>query len=80
MTLTGYNNLDLVPLQTTLDFIKRKHPLLEQWWQHEFGFPLKYLTQGELGHFKKPHSLDEIRNRLIEAGFQSCHETREKHG
>lgn len=80
MTLTGYNNLDLVPLQTTLDFIKRKHPLLEQWWQHEFGFPLEYLTQGELGHFKKPNSLDEIRNRLIEAGFQSCHETREKHG
>ncbi|MEF9957996.1 MAG: phosphoribosyltransferase [Acinetobacter sp.] len=76
MTLTGYNDLDLVPLQKTLDSINRKHPELAQWWQHEFGFPLEYLTQGELGHFKKPNSLDTIRDRLIEAGFQSSNESR----
>ena len=52
-----------------------KHPKLSQWWQHEFGFPVEYLTQGELGHFKKPNSLDEIRSRLIEAGLQSSDET-----
>ena len=46
-----------------------KHPDLAQWWHNEFHFPLEYLTSGELGHFKKPKSLDEIRNRLIEAGL-----------
>lgn len=75
MTLTGFSvpELDIVPNQKTLNYVLTKHPKLPEWWQHEFGFPIEYLTQGELGHFKKPDSLDEIRSRLIEAGFQSSH-------
>ena len=74
VTLTGYRDLDLVPLDKTLSFIRNKHPELSEWWKNEFGFPVEYLTQGELGHFKKPNSLDEIRSRLIAAGFQSSYE------
>lgn len=72
-TLTGFSvpELDLVPNQKTLNFVKNKHPELAEWWLHEFNFPIEYLTQGELGHFKKPDSLDEIRNRLIASGFKS---------
>ena len=77
MTITGFSvpELDIVPNQKTLNYVLTKHPKLSQWWQHEFGFPVEYLTQGELGHFKKPNSLDEIRSRLIEAGLQSSDET-----
>lgn len=70
----------LTQLMTQKDIASIKHclqgkspiiaPVLAQWWQNEFHFPLEYLTSGELGHFKKPKSLDEIRNRLIEAGLQ----------
>lgn len=77
-TLTGYQDISLVPLEKTLHYIRNKHPELSEWWQNEFGFPIEYLTQGELGHFKKPNSLDEIRSRLIEAGFQSSNERGEK--
>ncbi|EOZ8645400.1 phosphoribosyltransferase [Acinetobacter baumannii] len=75
-TLTGFlvPEIDLVPLEKTLDFVMRKHPQLAEWWLYEFNFPIQYLTQGELGHFKKPASIDEIRNRLIEAGFKSRNE------
>lgn len=73
-TLTGYQDVDLVPLEKTLNHVRNKHPELPEWWQNEFGFPIEYLTQGELGHFKKPNSIDEIRSRLIEAGFQSSNE------
>lgn len=72
--ITGYLGLDLKPNPKTLNFVKSKHPQLADWWLYEFGFPLEYLTQGELGHFKKPDSLDTIRNRLIEAGFQTRNE------
>lgn len=72
-TLTGFSvpEIDLVPLKKTLDYVMKKHPQLAEWWLYEFNFPIEYLTQGELGHFKKPASLDEIRNRLIAAGFKS---------
>lgn len=72
-TLTGFSvpELDLVPNQKTLDFVTNKHQNLAEWWLYEFNFPIEYLTQGELGHFKKPDSLDEIRNRLIASGFKS---------
>ena len=70
MALTGYQNLDIVPLEKTLNAVKIKHPQLVEWWPNEFGFPLDQLTQGELGHFKKPDSFDIIRDRLIEAGLQ----------
>lgn len=75
-TLTGFSvpEIDLVPLKKTLDYVMKKHPQLAEWWLYEFNFPIEYLTQGELGHFKKPASLDEIRNRLIEAGFKSRNE------
>lgn len=81
-TLTGFSvpNIDLVPNQKTLNYVKNKHPELAKWWHYEFNFPIEYLTQGELGHFKKPDSLDEIRNRLIAAGFQSSHEVGESIG
>ncbi|MFU8925132.1 phosphoribosyltransferase [Acinetobacter puyangensis] len=74
VTLTGYSDIDLVPLEKTLNYVRNKHPELSEWWKNEFGFPIEYLTQGELGHFKKPNSLDEIRSRLIEAGLQSSDE------
>lgn len=72
VVLTGYQLpfFDIVPTQKMIQLIQLKHPDLAQWWQNEFHFPLEYLTSGELGHFKKPKSLDEIRNRLIEAGLQ----------
>lgn len=70
IALTGYPNLNIVPLEKTLNYVKTKHPQLVEWWPNEFGFPLDQLTQGELGHFKKPDSFDIIRDRLIEAGLQ----------
>lgn len=72
-TLTGFSvpEIDIVPNQKTLHYVLNKHPELAEWWQNEFNFPVQYLTQGELGHFKKPDSFDEIRNRLIAAGFTS---------
>lgn len=71
VVLTGYELpfFDIVPKQKLIQSIQLKHPNLAQWWQNEFKFPLEYLTSGELGHFKKPKSLDEITNRLIEAGL-----------
>lgn len=72
IALTGYPDLNIVPLEKTLNYVKNKHPQLVEWWLNEFGFPLDYLTQGELGHFKKPDSFDIIRDRLIEAGLQIC--------
>ncbi|HAS97471.1 MAG TPA: hypothetical protein DCS70_09045 [Acinetobacter nosocomialis] len=76
IAITGFHvpSIDLVPKESMINTVKTKHPTLAEWWQYEFGFPLEYLTQGELGHFKKPESIDVIRSRLIEAGFQSSHE------
>ncbi|OTG61220.1 hypothetical protein B9T36_02125 [Acinetobacter sp. ANC 4204] len=75
VTLTGLTTeFDIVPLEKMLKSVLGKHPNLSEWWQYEFGFPIEYLTQGELGHLRTPSSLDEIRNRLITAGFQSSHE------
>lgn len=77
VTLTGLTvpEFDIVPLEKMLRSVLSKHPELPEWWQNEFGFPIQYLTQGELGHLRTPSSLDEIRNRLITSGFQSSHET-----
>ncbi|WP_445344878.1 phosphoribosyltransferase [Acinetobacter bohemicus] len=77
VTLTGLTvpEFDIVPSEKMLKSVLSKHPDLSEWWQYEFGFPIEYLTQGELGHLRTPSSLDEIRNRLITSGFQSSHET-----
>ena len=77
VTLTGLTvpEFDIVPNKKMLDSVLNKHPELPKWWQNEFGFPVEYLTQGELGHLRTPSSLGEIRNRLIASGFQSSDET-----
>ena len=77
VTLTGLTvpEFDIVPSEKMINSVLSKHPELPEWWQYEFGFPVEYLTQGELGHLRTPSSLDEIRNRLITSGFQSSHET-----
>jgi hypothetical protein len=77
VTLTGYTTpeIDIVPSQKMLKSVIDKHTQLAEWWQNEFGFKIEYLTQGELGHLRTPSSLDDIRNRLIEAGFQSSDES-----
>lgn len=79
VTLTGLTvpEFDIVPSEKMINSVLTKHPKLPEWWQYEFGFPVEYLTQGELGHLRTPSSLDEIRNRLITSGFQSSHETGE---
>lgn len=76
ITLTGLTvpEFDIVPTEKMLKLVLSKHPELPEWWQNEFGFPIQYLTQGELGHLRTPSSLDEIRNRLITSGFQSSNE------
>lgn len=76
ITLTGLTTkFDIVPKEKMLRSVLTKHPNLSEWWQYEFGFPIEYLTQGELGHLRTPSSLDEIRNRLVASGFQSCDES-----
>lgn len=79
VTLTGFTTpeLDIVPSQKMLKLVIDKHTQLAEWWQNEFGFQIEYLTQGELGHLRTPSSLDDIRNRLIAAGFQSGYESSE---
>lgn len=79
VTITGLTppEFDIRPSEKMLKSVILKHPNLSQWWQYEFGFPIEYLTQGELGHLRTPSSLDEIRDRLITSGFQSSHESSE---
>lgn len=75
ITLTGLQTkFDIVPTEKMLRSVLTKHPNLSEWWRDEFGFPVEYLTQGELGHLRTPSTLDEIRDRLIAAGFQSSYE------
>ena len=75
--LTGHfvPTIDIVPTPKMLNAIRQKHPKLDKWWQHEFGYPIDYLTQGELGHLKSPISFDEIRNRLVASGFSTSQST-----
>lgn len=79
VTLTGLTvpEFGIVPTEKMLTSVISKHPELPEWWQNEFGFPIEYLTQGELGHLRTPSTLDDIRDRLITAGFQSSNETGE---
>ncbi|WP_334069917.1 phosphoribosyltransferase [Acinetobacter colistiniresistens] len=79
VTLTGLTvpEFDIVPTEKMLRLVTTKHPELPEWWKNEFGFPIEYLTQGELGHLRTPSTLDEIRNRLITSGFQSSNESGE---
>ena len=79
VTLTGFSvpEFDIVPTEKMLKSVLEKHPELSEWWLNEFGFSIEFLTQGELGHLRTPSSLDDIRSRLLEAGFQSSHEAGE---
>jgi hypoxanthine-guanine phosphoribosyltransferase len=46
---------------------------LDIWWKEQFGFGIDSLTQGEAGHLAKAPSLDAIRDRIVEAGFEGQH-------
>ena len=63
----GKNSLDIA-IKKMLDDINNKHgPLMNQYWQENFGYGIDQLTQSEAGHLRRAASVDEIRDRLVKA-------------
>ena len=60
--------VDIAVKPKMLAAIENKHgPLMNQFWQENFGYGIDKLTQSEAGHLRRATSVDEIRDRLAKA-------------